>query len=554
MRSLVGRGDSKLLTGEQNKLISLGAQASGASSNFMMATDRYLKHIAHDAKRTAILHRFKKFSEDYSPTIVNGQKTAYVIQQIGNLRMTEDRFKSHMKGVTITTVKPDKSTNKVQVTEANLNKLLEKPGDVSKHLDQLFEFALENDAQAYAEHGAFQDQMQEGMKNAVKIRNKWGAIGRVIMPFMSTQAVLLQRGIELTPVLGVVLGSNKIVTKKGTIPLGFGATGDARLSPKEYAISTVSKQIQGMAITMLVWNMVESGFLTGPPPEDRAERDAFFRSGKISHGFKFTEEGDWISYRRIEPFSFPFSLLIDIKNRWDKAETEGESVDLFSSAIKVANDHILDGSLMRGLNDALSGRTDKLAWLASGLVPYSGFWRGLNAQWQAAESGQIAVRERRTFMDTFGQSIPPGLPEAFGLVQPGDTIADPKLDVFGQEVFRPTNIFQEWLPIKWQTSEVDPVEQELQNLKLYPGLPSRNMTYRGEVFELDDEDYRDLITEAGPRLKERYKSFMTTPGYITQDRDKKAKRLQKERDSIYTRERNRLKRKLSSEGKFEDAS
>ncbi len=541
---LVGPQHSNLFTGEKNAFMKKLFKVLSVPTRVMFATDKFFKHIAHDAKRTATYSRFAKIDATKPESFALGQKIDFIKQQLGNIQVGDTRFKTLLNGVFMETQRPDETVDRIQVTsqKGNIEQFLERDADMRNpaNLEKLMNFAVTNDAIAFGKHVTFQDDMGKLMEGSVKLRNSTGGIGRLFVPFMATQGNLIQRGLELTPGLGVVT----------TLA---GLTGQAELNNREQAISTAAKQVEGALILLVVWQALEEGLLTGPPPEDKNKRDAFFRSGKIPHGFQVG--GEWISYNRLEPFSFPFSLIADLKNQWDGAETDAESLDLFTKGALVIRDHIIDSTYMRSLDDALGGETSFKrfgSWTAGGLVPYGGLWRFMNAQWQATAglsslSGDVDIPERRTFLSTFGQNVPAFVLSGLGL----EGSQDAKLDVFGKSITRPSNFFQEWLPIKHKSAEVDAMEQELQDIKLYPGLPSRNITIRGETFELSEEDYSELVVNVGFRLKERYKNFMATAGYKILSTDRKAERLEKLHRSISGRERGKLRNKLQREQRIE---
>ena len=514
------------------------AKLATMSSRAMMSTDLYFKAIASQQQATAVTRRLNQGTVaenhiarlDYVQDILRGKRkrmehTGLAGFDKASIRMTPTKFDEMAKDLTVT-----RGVDKIReaVTKDNIHEMTE--ADILRNFDKWVDLAIENDAAMFAEHATFQNDYGAWMKTVDDVRGyKTYGWGRIVIPFMKTATNLAKRGLELTPGLGIA------VAKTGPRPL--------------LGVEIAAKQIEGLMITLFVWWLMENDKLTGDAPEAKAERDAFFRSGKIAQGFDVGKT--WVSYRRIEPLAYPISLLANLYNEYKDAQDPlkpTSEFDVLVKAVNVTKEHIIENSFMRSIEEPLEnerGLQRQLGWMAGGFMPYSGFWRGLYAEYEAAFSGSVAIRENNTFADTFGNSLPPGVREIFGW---DTTSSKPRIDVFGKEIRRQSNWFMEWTPVRFQDKSPDKTEKVLQALKYYPPFPDRVVTIgKGRLQEkvwLSDDDYAEFVVRIGQRAKKLFDARTANWTVTDENEFMYKKTLNKMFNSIKLQERNRLKTKI----------
>lgn len=150
----------------------------------------------------------------------------------------------------------------------------------------------------------------------------------------------------------------------------------------------------GTAITLSFYSMAYNGEITGSEPQDKARRDAWRQAGIKPRSFRFKNDDgtvSYISYDRLEPFSFIFGASADIamlqKDILERAEYDDEAVEadkLVSALVLGVTNNILDKTFMSGVHDAITaisrGGDSFYRWArnyGASAVPYLGFRRDI---------------------------------------------------------------------------------------------------------------------------------------------------------------------------------
>lgn len=349
--------------------------------------------------------------------------------------------------------------------------------------------ALRN-AQEHARHSTFMDEpdpLTQWFINLRSVPTIGTALRMTVLPFVNTISNLTKRGIEMTPGLGI---AKEAVSRK----MGRGMN-DAEI---------IAKQIEGAVIALYVMNKVESNDITGPMPESKSEREAWYRMGKKPWSIKVGDT--WYQYRRIEPFN---TVIGSVAIAYDKIKKNMESgneksaTEVFGEVADGIKWNILDGSYFSGLQTIFNRhgkRKGAVAKWTSSFVPYSSFWRSINRSAEVLTEGEAKPREGNEWLKAFSQVVP-------GLS--GKLPA--KLTVYGEESVIPGDVFQQWLPFKWSKETNDKVELELSKIKtskypsgIYPSLPQKTVTYNGKEIDLDDQTYRSYCIDYGANLKNEF--------------------------------------------------
>jgi hypothetical protein len=468
-------------------------------TRYLIAADVWFKAVAEQGQEAAVIRRFNQLPEG----VATGEKVKFIQEQFQNIRIADARLKR------VYDITPEALG---QVTEA----------EIRNNVDKYYAIAVKNSSSLFAEHATFQDKAGNFTRSLINLRNNTPlGLGRVLVPFIQTQTNIAKRGIELTPGLGV----------------GAKLAGVSTANWNEI----VTKQVEGALIAGSIWGLIASEVITGAPPEDKAERESFFRRGL--QPYSVNVNGTWYSYRRLEPLSFPISMIATIVDQIQNAPDDMTKLEKFTQASLVARDHIIDGTFMSGMRKNLGTEPQakrQLMWMTSSLVPYSGLWRGLNKEYEAATTGQVLFRENRTFMDTFGQSIPSGVANIMGWT------AAPRRDAFGDVIARDSNWWREWMPVRFQTQVADKVEETMASLQVYPGMPGKNVSLRpgAELVEMPSDIYNEYLIQYGLRTKERIGQIIEKESFSAVNVQRQRKIVEKQLDTIRASELKKAKRKM----------
>ena len=325
------------------------------------------------------------------------------------------------------------------------------------------------DSKAFAKYSTFMDDPGKFTEWVNQGRGKIPG-GRFVIPFVNTVGNLMKRGVEMTPGVGLIRG-------------------------KEYydqpAADILSKQLVGSVIALYMIYKAGEDELIGKPPQNKSEREAFYRQGKKAYSIKYGDQ--WIQYRRIEPFNTVIASTVIAHDELTKEEDAAKGTEIFFRTAEGIVDNLLESSYMQGLSslfDKYGKREQNVKRMAGSLVPYSGFWRSINKSVEAASEGKAKFRPSETFKDAFAQVVP-GLSDK----------TPAALNVWGEEVVLDGGVLRQWLPFKYSKETDSELEKELERIGVYPSLPNENLTIRGETIEMPKDFYRDYAISYGSQLK-----------------------------------------------------
>uniref|UniRef100_A0A6M3IGS0 Putative structural protein n=1 Tax=viral metagenome TaxID=1070528 RepID=A0A6M3IGS0_9ZZZZ len=408
--------------------------------------------------------------------------------------------------------------------------------------DEMHEAAMKK-----ALNSTFMDEPDPFTKYIIQARNipvVGPALRVTIMPFVNTISNLTKRGVEMTPGLGV---GKELVSR-----------GMERGMPTP---ELVAKQVEGTIIAFYVVGKAAEGRITGPMPENKAEREAWYRQNKKPWAINLTgkynektgelEGGTWIEYRRLEPYNTVVASAaiaygkikgyMEVGNEKSATEVFGE----FADQLKM---NLLDGSYLSGLKQVFNrygGRKGIVPRWLSSWMPYSSFFRSINRSVEVMLEGEARPREGNEWLKAFSAVIP---------VLSGK--APSKLDVWGKESVIPGGVFQQWLPFKWAKVTDDPVETKLARLNddlekiglrgIYPSPPHQTVKYRGKEIELPDDVYRKYAIDYGAILKKHFEWKMNSGGWDRRPPEQRVKILSKLRSKASRSARARLIRNYLS--------
>lgn len=370
-----------------------------------------------------------------------------------------------------------------------------------------------------------------------------GPASQFVVPFVNTIGNLTKRGLEFIP--GVGIAKEAISRKMGR---GMG-------NPE-----LIAKQVEGALLSLYVLYKADQGDITGAAPQNEAERERFYAQGKKAWAIRLGGEVDsetgkakdrvWVQYRRMEPYNTAIASVAIAYDNIKNAKDDDIRTKIFGKMVVDLKNNFLDSSYFQGLQQVFN-RHQKMEQmpqrLAASMVPYSSFWRSMNRAYEKAVEGDVKVRERDTWLSAFAQVIP-GL---YGMVPA-------ELTIWGEEKVIPGSILQHWLPYKWSKETQDPVEIELERLndalkdlpsglRVFPGQPSKIITYKGKKTKLSDKVYRDYLIDLGKELRLQYEKTINSSSYLSRSDERRVKMLRKRTTKIRARIRAKLLQKISKE-------
>ena len=327
-------------------------------------------------------------------------------------------------------------------------------------------------AMEFAKYTTFMSDPGWISKMIISARNKIPLeSGRLVVPFVNTIGNLTKRGVEMTPGIGLFLARGQ--------------------NPAEVA----AKQIEGAIVSFYALNLAAEGRMSGGLPENKAERDAWYRADKKPWAIKYGDT--WYEYRRIEPFNTVLSTAAIAYDKIKNAKDEETASKIFFNMANAMKNNFLDSGYMQGMTRILNrhGGAETMApRLAGSFVPYSSFLRSINRAYEVATEGSAKIRDGDAWHKAFSETT-------LGLI-PGLPKLPVKLNVWGEEIDLQGGMFRQWLPYRWSKENDDITEKSLEKLKVYPGLPRKNFLFKRKRYDFDEDIHRNYIIKYGKRAKE----------------------------------------------------
>ena len=232
-----------------------------------------------------------------------------------------------------------------------------------------------------------------------------------------------------------------------------------------------------------------NGTLTGRGPKDPREKRLLMDTGWQPYSVKFGDK--YVSYHRLEPFSFVFGIVADLFDSTDALENdptvENQSERVLGAALSAIANSVTEKTFFAGLSmwvDAFSGDANQWERLgrnyAASLVP--------NALSTFVPVADDELKQARSVLDSIMAKVP-GLSDE----------VEPHRNLFGEVIRRPrgysfTGALDPANPYTWTQSTKDPVRLELANLR-YGFAPP--------VHTKDGVDLRDIRSRSGQSAYDR---------------------------------------------------
>ena len=296
------------------------------------------------------------------------------------------------------------------------------------------------------------------------IRAKYPAL-RFVVPFVRTPINITKFGLERSP-LGVV---NPSLWRNRAIK-----------SPE--LSDQIARILLGSSISALIALKIAEGRITGAAPTNAAERDRFYREGKLPYSVQIGDT--WVQYQRLEPFNQSLSqvaVAVDALKANDKT-----ALEKVGDAVFTIGQNLVGQPYLTGLNDFMNmlfqperyGARWVSRLLGAG-VPFSSAMR------TAAQTFDPTFRRP----GTLGESLQVGIP---GLSQNVPAV----ITAFGEEAPRTSPA---WSPIQVTPAQQSFIDAELERVGVEVGFVGK--TIGGiELTREEQEQYRRLagqVTKAG---------------------------------------------------------
>lgn len=386
-------------------------------------------------------------------------------------------------------------------------------------------------AKRFGDYSTFNDATGR-LTNAVMDARNSVPGGMLVVPFVKTISNLLKRGMEFVPALGAgvqyrggfkvskVRGKNgKMTTLREKTNANLGA-------------EIIARQLEGALITATIIGMFNDAQLTGAVPSDPAERDAFFREGKLPYALKMG--GKWYSYQRMEPLNTLISTIATVRNSLLEAKDGEAAFNTFAKGVQEVAMTYVNNSYVSNLVN-LTEQSGFVRWanrLPSTFIPYSSMMRTISVALQN-DNSSVVVPAERTMWGEVSNTI-------------FLTSYEGKTNALGEEVRIQGNTWEQWWPYKSSVETSDPAEIEMARLnksgvgRIYPSKPDKFLTVGGRPVELPNDLYKQYAVEYGRATKEAILKVIQTSGYQRANDERKIQMMHTQMERYRTRIRRRV--------------
>jgi len=266
----------------------------------------------------------------------------------------------------------------------------------------------------------------------------------------------------------------------------------------------IAKAGLGTATAIGIFMLAKEELVTGSPPDEKNERDAFYREGKQPRSIKIGNQ--WISYEPIEPLGTLMAVSADAAKIWDRA-TEGERDRIASMLVQSGVQNISDKTFMRGLSTALNAISDPMRGGEHFIESFAGTVVPTGVAY-AARAKDPYLRDAQSVID----SIKAGLAETLPL----------RRDAWGRSIRREGAVAERFIsPFYHKTEDPTALDNELKRLKLFIGQPSRRVGKE----KLKPRDYSVMSQQIGQTLFRVLNGLVQQPMYLQSSDEEKKKRI-----------------------------
>ena len=323
---------------------------------------------------------------------------------------------------------------------------------------------------------------------------------RFFLPFLKTPTNLLKQAVDFSP-LGGVKNFTKIKEA-------------AKAGDTETVGRLIGESVMGSALTAYIIMETLDGNITGGAPQNKAEKDRFYREKKLPYAVKIGDT--WYQYKRVDPFSTVIGLVSD-------ATTLAGQEDISTaSLVNTLINQMSDKTYLAGINDFMNLLTGE-AWereyalksmvLGASLPSFIG---------HTARSIDPTVRKTDTLVDRIKSQTP--------FVSKSLPV---QVNVLGEDIERANKGLNYFFnPIQSEIAEIDPITKHLMDIDKTIPLPQDYFSRGGVKYELDAKTYSRYAKEVGTKVKDGIEKLMRTPSYQNLSEERKSDEIDKLRKDI----------------------
>ena len=332
--------------------------------------------------------------------------------------------------------------------------------------DKTFRKMVENEANTWL----YREKLGRSNSDFAKWLNRL-PVAQLVIPFFRTPVNVTKWAWRRTPGLGL-MGKNFKDIKAGGRP----------------ARGAFARQISGSMITIGIASLYSLGWLTGPDPEDQAERDRFYREGKLPWAILLF--GRYYSLASWEPFTSHLKIITSVM-RAGQAYSKKQSKAALGKAMFLVTEALMDQTYTMGIKMLFDAATNPGRYGERFLTR---FVIGMTVPTEFGHLARIAdpyYRKAGGPVDVLLQTLP-------GLSR----MLPEQLEAYGQPKERP-GIAGRIMPIVLSSpkAELDQVDQELERLEFNISFPGRSYTMNGQKNLFTTEQYQARQTAGGPEIK-----------------------------------------------------
>lgn len=356
-------------------------------------------------------------------------------------------------------------------------------------------------------------------------------LGTITMPFLHTFAKSIDFAFQFLPVVGAY--KRPLMYRRGIRDafrkdLGY-KTPEAQKHAMEFARKhgapslpdIIAKQLEGALIAALLLWLFDTDKFTLGLPKDAREREMFYATGRLPWAYQAAPR-TWVALDRIEPFGTVFKAGLSLHKMVDDINKTPEDMKTaFNDFSRNLQDAFTDSSFLDGIGKMLKPYEQKrtLVTFPSTLVPYSNFWRSVNNSLDYWQNGYVGVKTRPSTIlagmaHELYYTMPPMLRDMLptAALQIGKD-APSKLDAWGEPIELQKDLFNIWMPIKWQQAVGDSVDEELYRVGASPVMPSTTFQLNNKEYDYNVEAYQKMAGAYGKEGKRRLASLFQRPSY-----------------------------------------
>lgn len=334
-------------------------------------------------------------------------------------------------------------------------------------------------------------------------------VGEAVMPFTKTPANLAMRGIDYSPVGGIVSAAklkNAIKDFK---------TSNSQIEVSK-AMTALAQGVTGSAAILLGMALAAEGYITGALSEDKDEAQFQKQQGMLPYAFKIGE--NYYSYDWAQPASIPIILGVTLYDSWNN---NGDAINGLKQGLLAAADSWLELSPLQNLSDIFGGygTTAENVWdVLTTDTPLSFIPSQLGAAARIGDTTQRVTYDNTSRLNNLinqAKAKIPGLSQTLPVAY--DTWGNPiqRQDSTGEAAF--ANLLN---PGQLGNANVSPIDDEISSLydstgnaSVFPKKASWSYKVNGENVKLNNEQYSEFQRIMGQNAYDMASSLINSDTY-----------------------------------------